>query len=132
MVTEGIQRYREITRILSKYGFGAFFLEDLSPGLAKMDLQRRLHPELEDYTKYELLRFAVEELGPAFVKFGQILSTRREMIPPEVYDELIKLQDKVAPVPYEVIEPTIIKYCGPVDEAFQSFEKVLFAAASVS
>lgn len=132
MVTEGIQRYREIIRILSKYGFGAFFLEDISPGLAKMDLQRRLHPELEGYTKYELMRLAVEELGPAFVKFGQILSTRREMIPPEVYDELIKLQDKVPPVPYEDIEPTIIKYCGPVDEAFQSFEKIPFAAASVS
>jgi ubiquinone biosynthesis protein len=132
MVTQSIQRYREIISILSKYGFGALFLEDISPGLAKMDLQRRLHPELEGYTKFELMRFAIEELGPAFVKFGQILSTRREMIPPGVYEELIKLQDKVAPVPYETIEPTIVRYCGPVDEAFQYFEKVPFAAASVS
>jgi len=132
MVTESIRRYQEIVRILSKYGFGAFFLEDISPGLAKMDLQKRLHPELEGYTKYELMRFAIEELGPAFVKFGQILSTRREMIPPEVYEELIMLQDKVAPLSYEVIEPTIVKYCGPVEEAFLSFERVPFAAASVS
>ena len=54
------------------------------------------------------------------------------MIPPEVYDELIKLQDKVAPLPYETIEPTITRYCGPVEDAFQSFEKEPFAAASVS
>jgi len=81
MVTQSIRRYREIIRILSKYGFGALFLEDISPGLAKMDLQKRLHPELDGYSKYELMRFAIEELGPAFVKFGQILSTRREMIP---------------------------------------------------
>jgi len=132
MVTQSIQRYREIINILSKYGFGALFLEDISPGLAKMDLQKRLHPELEGYTKYELMRFAIEELGPAFVKFGQILSTRREMIPAGVYEELIKLQDKVAPVPYETIESTVVRYCGPVDEAFQSFEKIPFAAASVS
>lgn len=132
MVTQSIRRYREIIRILSKYGFGALFLEDISPGLAKMELQKRLHPELDGYSKYELMRFAIEELGPAFVKFGQILSTRREMIPPEVYDELIKLQDKVAPLPYETIEPTIARYCGPVEDAFQSFEKEPFAAASVS
>jgi ubiquinone biosynthesis protein len=97
-----------------------------------MDLQKRLHPELDGYSKYELMRFAIKELGPAFVKFGQILSTRREMIPPEVYDELIKLQDKVAPLPYETIEPTIVRYCGPVEDAFQSFEKEPFATASVS
>ncbi len=132
MVTESIQRYREIVQILTKYGFGAFFLEEISPGLAKMDIQRRLHPELEGYTKFQLMRFAIEELGPAFVKFGQIMSTRREMIPPEVYEELIMLQDRVAPVPYEVIEPTIVKYCGPVEETFLSFERVPFAAASVS
>ncbi|HQC13459.1 MAG TPA: AarF/UbiB family protein, partial [Methanoregulaceae archaeon] len=132
MVTQSIRRYREIIRILSKYGFGALFLEDISPGLAKMELQKRLHPELDGYSKCELMRFAIEELGPAFVKFGQILSTRREMIPPEVYDELIKLQDKVAPLPYETIEPTITRYCGPVEDAFQSFEKEPFAAASVS
>ena len=132
MVTVSLQRYREIVRILTKYGFGAYFLEEISPGLAKMDLQRRLHPELESYTKFELMRFAIEELGPAFVKFGQIMSTRREMIPPEVYEELIKLQDRVAPVPYEAIEPTIVRYCGPVEEAFQSFEREPFAAASVS
>jgi len=132
MIAQSVRRYQEIIGILSRYGFGYLFLEDISPGLAKMDIQRRLHPELEGYTKYQLLRFAIEDLGPAFVKFGQILSTRREMIPEGLYEELINLQDKVAPLPFEVIEPTIENYCGPVEEAFQSFERVPLAAASVS
>lgn len=54
------------------------------------------------------------------------------MIPPELFEELITLQDRVAPLPFEVIGPTIEKYCGPVDEAFQSLERAPLAAASVS
>ncbi len=132
MGTAELKRYREIIEILFKYGFGSYFLEELSPGLAKMDILGRFHPDILSFSLYERARMAIEELGPTFVKFGQILSTRRELIPPELCLELEKLQDKVPPLSYEIIEPTIEKYCGPVEDAFDYFEREPFAAASVS
>ncbi|MBN1166494.1 MAG: AarF/ABC1/UbiB kinase family protein [Methanospirillaceae archaeon] len=132
MGTAELKRYHEIYEILLKYGFSAYLLEELSPGLAKMDLQSRFHPELHSYSLYERIRMAVEELGPTFVKFGQILSTRRELISPQFCQELEKLQDKVPPLPFEVLRPTIEMYCGPVDDAFLEFDTQPIAAASVS
>ena len=132
MGTAELKRYQNIIEILAKYGFGTYFLEEISPGLAKMDILGRFHPEMQDIPLYERVRMAIEELGPTFVKFGQILSTRRELIPPELCLELEKLQDKVPPLPYEIIRPTLEKYCGPVEDAFSYFEKEAFAAASVS
>jgi ubiquinone biosynthesis protein len=127
-----LKRYREIGEVLLKWGFGTTVLEDLSPGLAAMNINERLHPEIAGMTVYERMRHVLEDLGPTFVKFGQILSTRREMISQEMFDELSKLQDKVAPLPFEDIRPTIEKYCGPVEEAFLEFDKTPFAAASIS
>jgi ubiquinone biosynthesis protein len=127
-----LKRYKEIGDVLLKWGFVSDALENLSPGLAKMNLTMRLHPDVARMSPYERMRHVLEDLGPAFVKFGQILSTRREMISPEMYDELIKLQDKVAPLPFEEIRPVIEQYCGPVESAFQSFDTTPFAAASIS
>ena len=128
----GLKRYKEIGDVLLKWGFAESALEDLSPGLAKMDLQKRLHPEICNMSVYERMRHVLEDLGPTFVKFGQILSTRRELISQEMFEELSKLQDKVAPVPFIEVRPIIEEYCGPIDEAFQSFETEPFAAASIS
>jgi hypothetical protein len=90
-----LKRYKEIGDVLLKWGFGTTLLEDLSPGLARMNLQGRLHPNIAGMSVYERMRHVLEELGPTFVKFGQILSTRRELIPPEMFEELAKLQAKL-------------------------------------
>ncbi len=127
-----LKRYKEIGEVLYEWGFGTTLLEDLSPGLRNMNIGNRLHPQIRGMTVYERMRHVLEDLGPTFVKFGQILSTRREMISPEIYEELIKLQDKVAPVPFEDLRSTLEQCCGPLDEAFSSFDTVPFAAASVS
>jgi ubiquinone biosynthesis protein len=84
-------------------------------------------------TRGERLRLALEELGPIFVKFGQALSTRRDLLPVDIADELAKLQDRVPPFPGEVaiamIETTFGK---PLAEIFGSFESTPLAAASIA
>jgi ubiquinone biosynthesis protein len=127
-----LKRYREIADVLLKWGFGEILLEEFSPGLARMNLHARLHPEIGTMSVYERMRHVLEELGPTFVKFGQILSTRREMIPPEMFAELARLQDKVAQLPFEEVRPVIEAYCGPVETTFREFDKEPFAAASIS
>lgn len=127
-----IRRYREIGDTLVRWGFASDALEELSPGLASINLTMRLHPDIGHMSPQERMRHVLEDLGPTFIKFGQILSTHREMVTPEMYEELIRLQDKVPPLPFAEIRPLVEKYCGPIDEAFQSFETEPFAAASVS
>ncbi|MEN6610727.1 MAG: AarF/ABC1/UbiB kinase family protein [Methanoregulaceae archaeon] len=130
--TGNLKRYREILEVLYEWGFASTALEELSPGLAKMNLGERLHPQIAGLTVYERMRHVLEELGPTFVKFGQILSTRREMISTEMYEELVKLQDKVAPLPFEEIRSLLEEYTGPISDAFQEFDTTPFAAASIS
>ena len=81
----------------------------------------------------ERLRQALEELGPVFVKFGQILSTRPDLLPEDIAVELSKLQDKVPPFPGEQAV-TIIEqaYGTPLSESFATFEKQPIASASVA
>src|SRR3990172_2225933 len=79
------------------------------------------------------LRLALENLGPIFVKFGQMLSTRRDLMPTDIADELAKLQDRVPPFasarPLAILEAT---YGKPLHEVFQSFDEVPVASASVA
>src|SRR5271165_634939 len=84
-------------------------------------------------TRGERLRLALEELGPIFVKFGQALSTRRDLLPVDVADELAKLQDRVPPFPGDIAVATIEKTFGlPLGEVFGSFESTPLAAASIA
>jgi ubiquinone biosynthesis protein len=79
------------------------------------------------------LRLALERLGPIFVKFGQVLSTRRDLLPPDIADELALLQDRVPPFPYADVEATLARaYRRPVAEVFKSFERTPVASASVA
>lgn len=81
----------------------------------------------------EALRIALEELGPVFVKFGQILSTRRDLLPGDMADELEKLQDSVPPFPGVIAQRILEReYNRPVQEVFASFDLVPFASASVA
>ena len=79
------------------------------------------------------LRQALETLGPIFVKFGQVLSTRRDLLPPDVADELAKLQDRVPPFPAEVAAAEIERSLGaPLSALFASFEREPTASASIA
>ena len=81
----------------------------------------------------ERIRLALEELGPIFVKFGQAVSTRRDLLPREIADELAKLQDKVPPFPAEQAIAILDEVYGKsVDEVFERFDKEPFAAASIA
>ena len=79
------------------------------------------------------LRLALETLGPIFVKFGQMLSTRRDILPPDIADELAKLQDRVPPFPAEEVIATLRRcYRKPLDEVFAQFDRTPIASASVA
>ncbi|TMH27899.1 MAG: ubiquinone biosynthesis regulatory protein kinase UbiB [Betaproteobacteria bacterium] len=79
------------------------------------------------------LRLALQDLGPIFVKFGQMLSTRRDLLPPDIADELAGLQDRVPPFPSNQVIATLHRTYGrPVDRVFKSFEQDPVASASVA
>ena len=81
----------------------------------------------------ERIRLALEELGPIFVKFGQALSTRRDLIPPDIADELEKLQDRVPPFPGAEARAIVERAYGrPVTEVFEQFDETPLAAASIA
>ena len=81
----------------------------------------------------ERLRLALQDFGPIFVKFGQMLSTRRDLLPPDIADELAKLQDSVPPFPSEQVIATLTRLYGkPVDSVFKSFDRKPVASASVA
>lgn len=79
------------------------------------------------------LRLALEALGPIFVKFGQMLSTRRDLIPLDIADELAKLQDRVPPFSYQEVTQTIrLAYGLPIEAVFSQFDEIPIASASVA
>ena len=81
----------------------------------------------------ERLRLALEGLGPIFVKFGQVMSTRRDLLPTDIADELARLQDRVPPFPSEVAVAIIEKSFGrPLNRIFATFEQVPVASASIA
>ena len=78
------------------------------------------------------LRLALEELGTTFIKLGQILSTRADLLPPEYLVELTKLQDSAPAVPFEAIRETLVSELGqPIEDVFAEFDPVPLAAASI-
>ena len=81
----------------------------------------------------ERLREALESLGPIFVKFGQVMSTRRDLLPPDIADELARLQDRVPPFESSVAVAIIEKAFGrPIDRIFSTFEQTPVASASIA
>jgi ubiquinone biosynthesis protein len=86
-----------------------------------------------DAPRGQRLRQALEHLGPIFVKFGQVLSTRRDLLPQDIADELALLQDRVPPFPSEVAVATIERaFRRPLAEVFESFEREPVASASIA
>ena len=86
-----------------------------------------------DAPRGQRLREALESLGPIFVKFGQVLSTRRDLLPPDIADELARLQDRVPPFDPDIAIATIERaFRRPVDEVFTSFDRTPVASASIA
>ena len=86
-----------------------------------------------DGTRAERLRLALEELGPIFMKFGQTMSTRRDLLPRDIADELEKLQDRVPPFPGEVAQAIVAAaYAMPLEQVFARFDEKPLAAATIA
>lgn len=129
MVTK-YRRYWQIADILFKYELGSI-MQRLFPRTYRFRRCRTCPVETIS-SQYERTRLAIEELGPTAVKFGQILSTRQDMLPPGQITELKKLQDKVAPLPYSEIEKAIVSCCPGFEKNFSSIEEIPVASASLA
>ena len=129
MVTR-IMRYAQIVDVLGKYGF-SIGLEKIFPGRARFRLPKPGKTP-DGSTVYERIRLALEELGPTFVKFGQIMSTRTELLPPEMIDELKKLQDHAKPLPFSEVRAVIEANCPFCDEWFSKIDETPVASASIA
>ena len=124
-------RISEIAQVAAKHGFGYFF-ETRIPGGTRTRRQQELEPGDEGSTRGQRLRQMLDELGPTFVKFGQLLSTRPDVVPPDIVFELQALQDQVTQFPYEDVERVIREEFGlEVEQLFLEFEREPVAAASI-
>jgi ubiquinone biosynthesis protein len=128
--TRNLGRISEIAQVAVRHGFGYFFethrLTDLLPGRPK------LATEAMPSQRGQHLREMLDELGPTFVKFGQLLSTRPDVVPPDIVAELQALQDDVRPFPYEDVERVIREELDlSVEQLFTDFDPTPIAAASI-
>ncbi len=132
-----LKRYRQVLGVLITYGFG-HIVEQLNIDYY-LELGKRIvtlgtaSRDLERLSQAERLRLALEELGPTFIKLGQILSTRPDVIPAIYLEELKKLQDRVPEVETEQILAQMHRELGrPAEELFADFEPVPLATASIA
>jgi ubiquinone biosynthesis protein len=124
-------RLSEIAQVAVRHGFGYFFerhrLTDLLPWTERPTLG-----ELAPSQRGAHLREMLDELGPTFVKFGQLLSMRPDVLPPDIIAELRGLQDDVRPFPFAEVEETILAELGlTVEQLFLEFDPTPIAAASI-
>jgi ubiquinone biosynthesis protein len=129
------QRYRQIAAVLMKHGLAdvvdALHLSRyLAVGMRVLPVRRRLDPSLSRAARF---RLTLEELGPTFVKFGQALSVRSDVLPAELIDELSKLQDAAAPLPPGAAVAAVeAAFRQPIAALFRRFDLVPLAAASMA
>src|SRR5919107_4004009 len=119
-------RFSQIGRVLVRHGFG--FVFDVRRGRReKRGIEELLAPNFG-----VRLRRTLDDLGPTFVKFGQLLSTRSDVIPEGILVELQKLQNTAAPIPLEVAQAVIVRELGkPVEKLFVEFEPEQLGSASI-
>ncbi len=124
-------RFRKIILTIMKYGFGDI--------ISRLDLPERIIPKgikryiSSDKTTWERVRLILEELGPTFIKLGQILSLRVDLLPFELIRELSRLQDEVPSEPFEVVKKEMEKtYKKAIDDLFLEIDPIPLAAASMA
>ncbi|MBI4715376.1 MAG: hypothetical protein HY760_05510, partial [Nitrospirae bacterium] len=129
-----IRRFRQILNVFLKQGFGHLIERANLQGYIPLGRRLFRFPPREEppHSMAERFRFALEELGPTFVKFGQILSLRRDILPEDFIQELQKLQDDVPPFPVsEVKEQIQDALKRPAEELYAFFDEKPLAAASI-
>ena len=132
-----IRRWREVQAVLFRYGFD-FLLDTKEIRSIQSLLNTRLNlplslpqSELAKFSLPQRVRLMLQELGPTFVKLGQILSSRSDLLPKEWIDELSRLQDDVPPFAFEEVQEIISAELGPIEELFLDFDPEPIAAASI-
>ena len=126
-------RLLHIIFITLKYGLDEFILGHAKLRFIQTLVTKTLFLRNTRLPRGVRLRLALESLGPIFVKFGQILSTRRDLVPLDIADELAKLQDRVPPFDFAMVETIITQTYGkPLNEVFSQFNEVPVASASVA
>ena len=125
-----LRRYRYILNVLVRHGFG--FALNLLPAERKWLRKLQPSPPYEPQSLPVHFRLALEELGPTFVKLGQMLSTRPDILPPSYITELARLQDAVPPIPWEEIKSVIGRELNATpDKGFRHIDPTPLAAASL-
>ncbi|PPD04635.1 MAG: ubiquinone biosynthesis protein UbiB [Methylobacter sp.] len=135
-VARDLGRVQEIASVLIRYGFGGF-VNAIGMGSVLERAGRALHwQHAEEYLKLDMpqrIRRVLEELGPTFIKLGQILATRIDLFPPQYITEFEKLQDQVHPLPFAVMLPQIEQEIGgKISEVFLEVDPTPLAAASIA
>ncbi|MEQ8978101.1 MAG: AarF/UbiB family protein, partial [Deltaproteobacteria bacterium] len=142
-----IQRLREILTVLVRHGFGEVVQRtglgriagrqteaDSTEDIAEVEaLVSAEAPPLKRIGFGERLKLVLQDLGPSFVKLGQIMSTRPDVIPEDVVRELKQLQDRVTPLEFEDLEAQILAELDrPIDEVFEELDRAPLASASIA
>jgi ubiquinone biosynthesis protein len=130
-----LNRYRQILAILFKYGFGDLLDRlriDQYIGAGLQAISSKRAERVEKLTRPQRLRMAFEELGPTYIKLGQILSTRPDLVPIDILEELTRLQDEVPPFPFENVKTVVESEFGmPAEELFKQLDEQPLASASI-
>jgi len=136
-VLSRIARFARIEHVLVKYGLEKLFLEQTRLSgfqhLFVLSPTRWLNAETRELPRGVRIRLALEELGPVFVKLGQVLSTRRDLLPDDIGNELAQLQDNVKPFPSDDARAQIeIVLENKIEDLFKHFEDTPLASASIA
>jgi ubiquinone biosynthesis protein len=124
-------RMSEIAQVAAKHGFGYLF-ETRGPAVVRSRLGREVDVDGAGSPRGVRLREMLDELGPTFVKFGQLLSTRPDIVPPDIVFELKALQDAVTPFPFDQARAVVEEQLGlTLEQLFLDFEEKPIAAASI-
>lgn len=136
MTFKHLRRYKQVLQVLMKHGLDDMLdHSSLRRILPRFLLHRRIKGQISkvSYTRYERIRMALEELGPTYIKFGQILSNRPDILPDELILELKKLQDAVPGFSFEAVKEIIEKDLnGNLETLFKSFNQTPIASASIA
>jgi ubiquinone biosynthesis protein len=129
-VVKNVGRMREILSAMTRFGFGTLVERT---GLSRFRADSRENAQIARKSIPEKLRLLFEELGPSFIKIGQILAGRPDLIPAELVAEFSKLQDRVSPVPFSILKSVVENELGrSLDQCFASFDTEALASASIA
>ncbi len=129
---KGVRRFAAITKVLVKHGFGGLIERIFSSGEKPAKNGSGDFAIRMSIPSARRIRLALEELGPSFVKLGQLMSTRADVFPPEYIEEFKKLQDRVPPISFQEVRGVIEKETGrTLPDIFSEFQEQSIAAASV-